>query len=64
MPLPIIRQDITQLRVDAIVNTTNEEIIGCSSVDLIVHMFAGPQLDTERAQISPLGLDQAKITKG
>lgn len=49
MPLPIIRQDITQLRVDAIVNTTNEEIIGCSSVDLIVHMFAGPQLDTERA---------------
>ena len=28
MPLQIIRQDITKMQVDAIVNTTNEEMIG------------------------------------
>ena len=33
MPLQIIRQDITKMRVDAIVNTTNEEMVGYSGVD-------------------------------
>ena len=33
MPLQIIRQDITKMKVDAIVNTTNEEMIGYSGVD-------------------------------
>ena len=28
MPLQIIRQDITKMKVDAIVNTTNEEMVG------------------------------------
>ena len=28
MPLQIIRQDITKMQVDAIVNTTNEEMVG------------------------------------
>ena len=32
MPLQIIRYDITKMRVDAIVNTTNEEMIGYSYV--------------------------------
>ena len=34
MPLQIIRQDITKMHVDAIVNTTNEKMIGYSGVDL------------------------------
>ena len=33
----IIRQDITKMNVDAIVNTTNEEMVGYSGVDLAVH---------------------------
>ena len=37
MPLHIIRQDITKLKVDAIVNTTNQEMIGYSGVDFAVH---------------------------
>lgn len=41
MPLQIIRQDITKIRVDAIVNTTNEEMVGYSGVDLAVHEGAG-----------------------
>lgn len=63
MPLQIIRQDITKMKVDAIVNTTNEEMIGYSGVDLAVHTIAGPELDAECAKIVPLYLGQAKITK-
>ena len=64
MPLQIIRQDITKMKVDAIVNTTNEEMVGYSGVDLAVRKAAGPMLDIECAGIAPLGLGTAKITKG
>ena len=62
MPLQIIRQDITKMRVDAIVNTTNEEMIGYSGVDLAIHTIAGAELDAECAKLAPLGLGQAKIS--
>lgn len=62
MPLQIIRQDITKMKVDAIVNTTNEEMVGYSGVDLAVHTAAGSMLDAECAKIRPLGLGTAKIT--
>ncbi len=64
MPLQIIRQDITKMQVDAIVNTTNEEMIGYSGVDLAVHTAAGPDLDRLCAELSPLGLGTARITPG
>ena len=64
MPLQIIRQDITKMKVDAIVNTTNEEMVGYSGVDLAVHNAAGPLLDIECAKLAPLGLGSAKITRG
>ena len=62
MPLQIIRQDITKMKVDAIVNTTNEEMVGYSGVDLAVHTAAGSMLDAECEKIKPLGLGTAKIT--
>ena len=62
MPLQIVRQDITKMQVDAIVNTTHEEMVGYSGVDLAIHKAAGPQLDKECARIAPLGLGTAKIT--
>ena len=52
------------MRVDAIVNTTNEEMVGYSGVDLAIHEGAGAELDIECAKIAPLGLGTAKITKG
>ena len=64
MPLQIIRQDITKMQVDAIVNTTNEEMVGYSGVDLAVHTLAGRGLDDECAVLAPLSLGQAKITGG
>lgn len=64
MPLQIIRQDITRMKVDAIVNTTNSEMIGFSGVDYAVHQCAGPLLELECAKLVPLKLGEAKITKG
>ena len=64
MPLQIIRQDITKMKVDAIVNTTNSEMVGYSGVDYMIHKTAGPELDRECEKIAPLGLGEAKITKG
>ncbi len=64
MPLQIIRQDITKMNVDAIVNTTNAEMVGYSGVDFAIHQGAGTELDNACQKLSPLGLGQAKITKG
>lgn len=64
MPLQIVRQDITKMQVDAIVNTTNEEMIGYSGVDKAVHDAAGPALDVACRKLAPLGLGTAKITRG
>ncbi len=64
MPLQIIRQDITKMNVDAIVNTTNAEMIGYSGVDLAVHTVAGEELDRECASLPILELGHAQITGG
>ena len=64
MPLQIIRQDITKMKVDAIVNTTNEEMVGYSGVDLAIHTAAGAELDAECARLAPLELGHAKISDG
>ena len=52
------------MKVDAIVNTTNEEMVGYSGVDFAVHEGAGTELDKECRLLAPLGLGTAKITKG
>ena len=64
MPLQIIRQDITKMQVDAIVNTTNEEMVGYSGVDFAVHTAAGEELDRECEMLAPLSLGEAKISGG
>lgn len=64
MPLQIVRQDITKMQVDAIVNTTNAEMIGYSGVDKAVHEGAGPLLEAACRKLVPLGLGEAKITSG
>lgn len=62
MPLQIIRQDITKMHVDAIVNTTNENMIGYSGVDLAVHTAAGKGLDELCRRLPPLGLGEVRVT--
>ena len=62
MPLQIVRQDITKMHVDAIVNTTNAEMIGYSGVDFAIHTTAGTELDVECEKLAPLDLETAKIS--
>ncbi|MBR4868216.1 MAG: macro domain-containing protein, partial [Clostridia bacterium] len=64
MPLQIVRMDISTMQVDAIVNPTNEGLVGYSGVDLAVHRGAGPRLDAACAKLAPLRLGDAKVTKG
>ena len=64
MPLQIIRQDITKMHVDAIVNTTNEEMLGYSGIDLALHTLAGAAFDEECRSLAPLALGDAKLTGG
>ncbi len=44
MPLHIIRQDITKMDCDAIVNSTNTYLIPDGGADLAIHNAAGPEL--------------------
>ena len=64
MPLQIIRQDITKMKVDAIVNTTNKNMTGYDGVDLDIHKAAGHFLDEECRKLAPFSKGEAKITKG
>ena len=64
MPLVIVKKDITKMKVDAIVNTTNESMTGISGVDYAIHTAAGEKLDKACEKLVPLGLGEAKITKG
>ena len=62
MPFEIIRNDITLMRADAIVNTANPlPIIGGSS-DARIHEAAGPELQEARKKIGPIAVGEAAVT--
>ena len=62
MPFEIIRNDITLVRADAIVNTANPEPVIGGSTDALIHAAAGPGLLEARRRIGPIAAGEAAIT--
>ena len=64
MPFEIVRNDITAMAVDAIVNTANPRPVIGLGVDSAIHEKAGPGLLEARRRIGNLAVGTAAVTGG
>lgn len=62
MPLKIIRNDILQMKVDAIVNPTDAELSGSGSIDFKIHQAGGIELKKEIKSIGKCNPGDAILT--
>lgn len=62
MPFEIVRNDITRMRADAIVNTANPKPVIGLGTDSAIHEAAGPGLLAARQKIGSISCGEAAIT--
>ena len=64
MRIELVRGNIVDLEVDAVVNAANSTLQGGGGVDGAIHAAAGPELARETRSLAPCPTGEARISSG